>query len=127
MKRQAKIHLFLTDARGVFIPRDFAKSVTRDRITGVSEDCFDVLLRGPYAENEAYWDYWQDVCDSAVLTDDDGTQYTVHQDGDCWLVEKGAEYDESSDWDLGFYMDDGQEEADISECPACGHRWGNKS
>lgn len=106
MKRQAKIQLFLSDARGVYIPRDFARSVARDRVTGVSAEDFDYLENGP--EGDAYWDVWSDVCDSAVLTDDDGTQYTIHQDGDCWLVEKGAEYDEDGDWDLGYYMEDSE-------------------
>ena len=120
MKRQAKIELFLSDARGIYIPRDFAQCVVRDRIKGVDMADLDYLARGPHDieatddepahDAEAYWDVWQSVCDDAVLTGDDGTEYTIHQDGDCWLVERGAEFDESSEFDLGFYVDDGEPE-----------------
>jgi hypothetical protein len=96
--REAKMQLFLSDARGVFIPRDFAQSIKRDAISGIDLADLDYLEQGPDAEH--YWDTWSDVCDNAVITDpSDGTAYFVYQDGDCWLVEQGAQYNEGLDTD----------------------------
>ena len=107
MKREAKMILILSDARGRYIPRDFANEIRRDHVTGVSDADWAILEDGP--DNEAYWDAWSDVCDSAVVTDDDGTVYTVYQDGDCWLVEQGAEFNEhgaAPGIDTMFYVEE---------------------
>jgi hypothetical protein len=106
MRRQAEVILFLSDARGIHIPQNFAECMKRHCVTGVSTEDWDVLINGP--DIESYWDVWSNVCDNAVITaPDTGVKYTIHQDGDCWLVEEGAEFDESSDFDLGMYIDDG--------------------
>lgn len=89
--------LWLSDARGVYIPRDFATSF-RDRaesVSGVSAEQWEILEQGPDAEY--YWDVWNEVEQSAVITDDNGVKYTIRQDGDCWLIPEGMEYNESTD------------------------------
>ena len=90
--RNAKMILILSDARGVYIPRDFAQCIRRDRTTGISDDDYKILEAGP--DHEWYWDAWADVCDNARITDDEGTVYTVYQDGDCWLTEDGAQFND---------------------------------
>ena len=98
--RNAKMELFLSDARGVYIPRDFAQSIKRECVTGISEEDYAILESGP--DHEWYWEAWDDVLNNAVVTDPkSGTVYTVYQDGDCWLVEQGAEFNNSEDCDLG--------------------------
>lgn len=113
MKRQAKQLLWLDDHRGVYIPRDFAQSF-KDRdscVTGVSAEDWAVLEAGP--DHEFYWDTWEDVCSNAKVTETDGTVYTVWQDGACWLVENGAEFDETGKIsDTGWYVDDGQDDSE---------------
>jgi hypothetical protein len=89
-RREAKRELFLSDARGVYIPRDFAQSVVREHVTGVSDENYSVLEAGP--DHEWYWEAWTEVCDSAVITATDGTVYRLEQDGDCWLVEAAGEF-----------------------------------
>jgi hypothetical protein len=89
-----QMQLWLSDARGVYIPRDFANSFT-DRAThvsGVSADDWTVL-ENPH--HESYWDVWTDVLDNAVVTDTRGTKYRLHQDGDLWLVPEGMEWSDS--------------------------------
>lgn len=84
--------LWLSDARGIYIPRDFANSFT-DRaksVAGVSEKQWEILEAGP--DHEWYWETWDEVCNNAVITDDEGVKYFVHQDGDCWLVPEGMEW-----------------------------------
>jgi hypothetical protein len=116
VKRQAKIELFLSDARGVYIPRDFAESIRRECILNVTPADLDELARGP--DVEGYWDLWQEIIDVAILVSaTDGTKYRIHQDGDCWLVEDGAEFDENSDFDLGYYVDDGQPDEEEESAP----------
>jgi len=89
--------LWLSDARGIYIPRDFADSFA-DRakhVSGVSAEDWTVLEAGP--DHEWYWEAWQDVLDNAIVTDDAGTQFTVHQDGDCWLVPVGMSWDDATE------------------------------
>lgn len=89
--------LWLSDARGVFIPRDFAKSFS-DRaknVKGVSEENWAILEAGP--DHEWYWEAWTEVENDAIITDENGVEYTVWQSGDCWLVPKGMEWDEELD------------------------------
>ena len=88
--------LWLSDARGQYIPRDFANSFA-DRakhVSGVSAETWAILEQGP--EAESYWDAWQEVCDNAVITDENGVKFFVDQDGDCWLVPVGMVWDEDN-------------------------------
>ena len=89
--------LWLSDARGIYIPRDFATSFA-DRaksVSGVSDEDWAILEAGP--DHEEYWDTWVDVSDEAVITDDKGVRYRVWQSGDCWLVPDGMEWSDEED------------------------------
>jgi hypothetical protein len=89
--------LWLSDARGIYIPRDFAESFN-DRakcVSGVTDEQWAVLEAGP--DHEQFWDVWQEVCDDAVVTDEDGNRYYVEQDGDCWLVPVGMFWDDEKE------------------------------
>ena len=88
--------LWLSDSRGIYIPRDFANSFA-DRaksVSGVSDHDWAVLEDGP--NYEWYWSAWDNVCSNAVVTID-GVKYFVHQDGDCWLVPVGMVWDDKTD------------------------------
>lgn len=90
--------LFLSDARGVNIPKDFANAF-EDRkasVSGVDESTWMILEAGP--EDEGYWDAWDEVERDAIVTDLGGTQYRIHMDGDCWLIPMGMGWDEKTDW-----------------------------
>lgn len=77
--------LYLRDARGIYIPRDFARETFRHCVAGVTDDDWNTLLAGP--DHEWYWDAWSDVCDNATVTSPEtGKEYRIHLDGDCWLI-----------------------------------------
>lgn len=97
-----EISLFLSDSRGVYIPRDFAKSIKRDCVKNVSPDEWQTLEAGPDADS--YWDVWSDVLDFAEITDPvTGVVYTLHQDGDLWLIPQGMEWNDSRGcWEWPF-------------------------
>lgn len=89
--------LWLSDDRGQYIPRDFADSF-KDRdecVRGVSAEDWAILEAGP--EHESYWETWDEVCNDAVVTMD-GVEYTLHQDGDLWLIPDGMVFDEKSNF-----------------------------
>lgn len=93
--------LWLSDARGVYIPRDFAGSfVDRDKhVSGVKPDDWAILEAGP--DHEWYWEAWTGICDSAIVTDENGYKYRLWQEGDLWLIPEGMEWDdrnETFDW-----------------------------
>lgn len=86
--------LWLNDARGVYIPRDFATCFT-DRaanVSGVSDEDWSILEAGP--DHKLYWDTWDDVLNNAKVTDANGVKFTLHQDGDLWLIPDGMEWSE---------------------------------
>lgn len=101
--------LWLNDARGQYIPRDFATSFA-DRakaVSGVTGEQWAILEHGPEGgldskdgPNDLYWDVWEEVCDSASITDDQGVQFFVYQDGDCWLIPVGMEWSDEA----GFFV-----------------------
>jgi len=77
--------LFLDSNRGVYIPRDFALTVNRECLHGVTEYELSILEQGP--EHDLYWDVWNDVEANATLkaaTVD--VTFRLYQDGDLWLI-----------------------------------------
>lgn len=89
--------LWLAEARGIYIPRDFAESFN-DRaasVAGVTDEQWAVLEAGP--DHEHYWDVWMEVCDNAIVTDKCNVQYRVEQNGDCWLVPIGMIWNDEKD------------------------------
>ena len=77
--------LYLSDARGIYIPRDFAECTYRECVWNVTDEDWAILLQGPDAEG--YWDTWDDVLSRALVVEPEThAQYTLWQDGDLWLV-----------------------------------------
>jgi hypothetical protein len=98
MTKKIEPMLWLSDARGIYIPRDFANSFA-DRakhVQNVSDEDWAILEAGP--DHEWYWEAWVNVCDNAIVTDNDGVRFRVHQDGNCWLIPEGMEWSEENDF-----------------------------
>lgn len=70
--------LLLTDARGIYIPRDFIQGF--DGWQGITEWQGE-QLQNP--DNNFYWDAWADVLNTATY-EKDGHTYRLMQDGDLW-------------------------------------------
>lgn len=98
--------LFLDDHRGIYIPRDFAQSVKRECVSGISDEDYAILEQ---PDHDAYWDVWADVCDHAIVTEAHDTlskdnpahretKYRLHQDGALWLIPQGMEWSDAEDW-----------------------------
>lgn len=86
--------LYADSARGVYIPQYFAESIKRECVSGVDPSDLDSLTMGP-DECEYYWETWEVVLNSAVVTNLDGNQFYLYQDGDLWLVPVDYEFEES--------------------------------
>lgn len=89
--------LWLDDHRGVYIPRDFANCFN-DRakhVSGVSNEDWQILESGP--DNEQYWEAWNDVCDNAIVTDENGVKFRLYQDGALWLIPEGMEWNDDTE------------------------------
>jgi hypothetical protein len=97
MTNKPELMLWLSDGRGHYIPRDFAKSF-KDRdvaVSGVNPDDW-ATLEDP--DHEWYWEAWDNVQRDAIVTDENGNKYTVYQEGNCWLVPVGMEWSEEKDF-----------------------------
>ena len=80
------IILLLSDARGIYIPRDFAQDFDfdADGWQGVSAED-RAILSDP--ENDWYWETWDKVLGNAYYIDEvSGWVYHLHQDGDLWAL-----------------------------------------
>ena len=78
--------LLLSDARGIYIPRDFASDFNfgEDGWQGVSQEDREDLSD---PENEWYWEMWDKVLSNAHYIDElSGKVYHLYQDGDLWAV-----------------------------------------
>lgn len=109
MSNRPDMLLWLSDSRGIYIPRDFALSIDRVNVSGVSDEDWAILEAGP--DHEYYWDTWADVEQNAVVTDEHGNKFTVYQNGDCWLIPEGMEYNEEKD--TFAYPDDEEEDEQL--------------
>lgn len=99
-KPTPKLQLFCDGASGQYIPKRFATEVKRECLSGVDMADLDYLARGPGGcldtdetladgeteRGEFYWETWETVCNNAIITDTNGQQYFLYQDGDLWLV-----------------------------------------
>jgi hypothetical protein len=87
--------LYLSDARGIYIPQNFVQETRADCITGLKDGDRMILESGP--EHEWYWEAWDAALDSVRVTDPaTGTVYFLHQDGDLFLIPEGMECDDSA-------------------------------
>lgn len=96
---KAIIH-FLDSARGQYIPRDFAQIVNREVLQGVSLELLDNLAKENSNDSEFCWEDWLTVLDNARIVYN-GTKYTLHHDGDLWLINYEA-MTEQERIDFGF-------------------------
>lgn len=79
--------LLLSDARGIYIPRDFADGFNHEHWGLTSDEAKKNLefLKDP--DDEWYWEAWDNVMNEAKATDPKtGLVYTLEQDGDLWAV-----------------------------------------
>ena len=72
------LQLLLSDARGVYIPRDFCQNF--DLCQWHVDNKYTHLLSSP--DNEWYWDYWDVVCSNAYFVDELGNKWILLQDGE---------------------------------------------
>ena len=73
------LELLLSDARGVYIPRDFALYI--EDMDNVTAEDKEILSAGP--DHEWYWETWDSVLDKASSTIN-GKVWRLWQDGDLW-------------------------------------------
>ena len=82
------VTLILSDARGIYIPRDFVTdnyneiAVDHCKAWRIKPDDAAILASGP--DHEFYWETWDDVLSNAQYTDEEGNKYFLSQDGDLW-------------------------------------------
>ena len=76
------IQLLLSDARGVYIPRDFVDNFDLNKWH--VDQKYIHLLSSP--DNEWYWDYWDVVCSVAYFVDEHNNKWRLCQNGDLWAV-----------------------------------------
>ena len=83
--KQENIIHFLDSVRGVYIPRDFAESIKKELLHGVSSWAWETIQK---PDDPFYWDAWESVLNNARVIYN-GVEYRLHHDGDLWLLAYG--------------------------------------
>jgi hypothetical protein len=105
------VNLILSDARGIYIPRDFLtdndNQIAWDHCAawGLTKDNMHEWRAAVLPDSEIYWDAWQWVLEHAKFTDVDGSVFRLHQDGDLWGLCFERMTNEEKD-NFGFEADD---------------------
>ena len=87
-----KIELLLTDARGIYIPRDFTDLTEfHDSVTEGDRE----ILADP--EHEYYWEVWENVLNTAYAVIN-GVRWTIYQEGDLWAVRDDMTDNDWEEW-----------------------------
>jgi len=96
MSKFSNIEILLSDARGVYIPRDFYQGFDLEKWHLNPSEL--EALNDP--ENDNYWDVWDHVLNTAYFVAD-GKKYTLHHDGDLFAIVYDHLTSEEKD-NLGF-------------------------
>ena len=95
-QRQEKIRLIIDDCNGIYIPKYFCDGARMHEWIDISDDdlreCWTTCEVGPDADY--YWESWQVIVDNARHKDPQGIVWSLHQDGDLFMVH------DDFDWDL---------------------------
>lgn len=91
--------ILLSDARGIYIPRDFLPFA--NRLEKPMSEADKACLENP--ENDYYWEVWEEVLNGkyGALVDDSGERWILWQDGDLYAVHESFEqefYEERGDF-----------------------------
>lgn len=82
--------LILSDARGIYIPRDFLTDNQNEiawdhcRAWGLTEENKDFWIEATDPTYEHYWEDWDWILANAKYVADNGDVYYLYQDGDLW-------------------------------------------
>lgn len=97
--------LFCDSSSGRYIPQRFAAEIMPQFLYGVSQDDLNELAD---PDNEYYWDTWEKVLNNAKVIDHStGQTYTLHHDGDLWLLDwDNMTREEKENFDPETYYND---------------------
>lgn len=79
--------LLLSDARGIYIPRDFTTNFD------LNVWHIDNKFKELDPDNEFYWDDWQEILDNAFAFER-GVKWYLYQDGDLFAIPEDFDLDE---------------------------------
>ena len=84
-KKLQSIELLLSDARGIYIPRDFINECDLSQWNIPEKEHEEIKQSLADPTNESYWDTWHYILDNAYHTDGTNNWY-LYQDGDLYAV-----------------------------------------
>lgn len=93
---ESKIRHLLSDARGIYIPRDFVQGFAieckeEDKQAAIDGKAWkgikanDVIVCND-PDHEWYWDAWDSILNNAYWIDSEGHKWTLHQNGNLWAI-----------------------------------------
>jgi hypothetical protein len=77
------VEILLSDARGVYIPRDFVEGFDVTQ-WGIDPDAWEVQTCAD-PENDSYWEAWESILNKAEYQHG-GNVWRLYQDGDLFAI-----------------------------------------
>jgi hypothetical protein len=81
--------LVFLDAHGIYIPQLWCSDLDQEQSEAIGASWKDVQTCQAGPDQEWYWEAWASILDNVSMTDDNGTTWKLHQDGDLWEVPDG--------------------------------------
>lgn len=83
------VQLLLSDARGIYLPQDFATSfVVRESSL---DDAMTICAAGP--DHADYCDAWMEILENGTVEGESGAIWCLHHDGDLFAIRADVEID----------------------------------
>ena len=102
--------ILLSDARGIYIPRDAVDFLTNDKWIGFDKEDLKHLSD---PKNDHYWETWDLICNNARFIDEQGKEWVLYQNGDLFAIPPIESM--SIQAVLDFYYDDSIHDFDFTD------------
>ncbi len=99
MKTIEDVVLLADSHHGVYIPQQVVQQYLDHPMwdwSKVSKEDIDSVLSGP--NDEWYWEAWDSIMGTVIVTDDQGTRYNIMYNEDLWLVPTDVDESEVEQW-----------------------------
>jgi len=94
-----RVILLADSHHGVYIPQFTVKDHLNHPAwdwSEVSQDDVQAVLAGP--DGDWYWEAWENIMGTVIVTDDQGTRYNIMYNEDLWLVPTDINESEVEQW-----------------------------
>ena len=92
--RTPEPNLILLDSHGIYIPQLFCSDIGEGEAASLSISLWALSECQAGPDSPHYWEAWDEILRDCSYRDEQGTLWTLHQNGDLWEIPEGYELPE---------------------------------